>query len=148
MSQCFKLITTPIISALSFALLGRIILPIILEKHVANIMSEAAEEHGLLHWNQMGARRKRSTLSAVGLLSSCVQTAWRTRRGCVVSILSLDLAGAFPNVSYETLLYILKKKGFLKWLTDFIQSFLITCKTHIKFIKHKSNWIQIETGIP
>jgi len=44
----------------------------VLEKHVANIMLEAAEEHGLLPWNQMGVRRKRLTLSAVGLLSSCV----------------------------------------------------------------------------
>ena len=92
----------------------------VLEKYIANIMSKAAEEQGLLPWNQMGARRKRSTLSAVGLLSSCVQTAWRARRGCVVLILSLDLAGVFPNVSHERLLYILKRKGFLKWLIDFV----------------------------
>jgi len=44
----------------------------VLEKHVANIISEAAEEHRLLPWNQMGARRKQSTLLAVELLSSCV----------------------------------------------------------------------------
>ena len=44
----------------------------VLEKHVANVMSKAAEEHRLLPWNQMGVRRKRFTLSAVGLLSSCV----------------------------------------------------------------------------
>jgi len=86
----------------------------VLEKHVANIISKAAEEHRLLPWNQMGARRKRSTLSAVGLLSSCVQTAWQTCRGCVVLMLSLDLAGAFNNVSYKRLLHILKRKGFLK----------------------------------
>jgi len=44
----------------------------VLEKHVANIILEAAEEYRLLPWNQIGARRKRLTLSAVGLLSSCV----------------------------------------------------------------------------
>jgi len=30
----------------------------VLEKHIANIISEAAEEYRLLLWNQMGARRK------------------------------------------------------------------------------------------
>jgi len=30
----------------------------VLEKHIANIILEAAEEHRLLPWNQMGARRK------------------------------------------------------------------------------------------
>ena len=44
----------------------------VLEKHVANIMSKAAEEHMLLPWNQMGVRRKRSMLLAVGLLSSYI----------------------------------------------------------------------------
>ena len=56
-------------------------------------------------------------------------------------MLSLDLAGAFPNVSHERLLYILKRKGFLKWLIDFIQSFLTARRTYIKFIGYKSNWI-------
>ena len=63
-------------------------------------------------------------------------------------MLSLDLAGAFPNVSHERLLYILKRKGFLKWLIDFIQSFLTARKTRIKFTGYESNWIQTETGIP
>jgi len=35
-------------------------------------------------------------------------------------MLSLDLVGVFNNVSYKRLLYILKKKGFLKWLIDFV----------------------------
>jgi len=30
----------------------------VLEKHIANIISKAAEEHRLLLWNQMGVRRK------------------------------------------------------------------------------------------
>ena len=92
----------------------------VLEKYIANIMSKAVKEHRLLPWNQMGARRKRSTLSAVGLLSSCVQTAWQMCRGYIVLMLSLDLAGVFPNISHKRLLYILKRKGFLKWLIDFI----------------------------
>ena len=30
----------------------------VLEKYIANIISKAAEEYGLLLWNQMGVRRK------------------------------------------------------------------------------------------
>jgi len=47
----------------------------VLEKYIANIILEAAEEYKLLPWNQMGVKRKQSTLLAVGLLSSYVQTA-------------------------------------------------------------------------
>jgi len=60
----------------------------------------------------MGVRRKRFTLSVVGLLSFYIQMAWQTRRRCVVLILSLNLAGVFNNISYNKLLYILKKNPF------------------------------------
>ena len=72
----------------------------------------------------MGARRKRSTLSAVGLVTTCVETAWAVRLGSVVSMLSLDLAGAFDNVSHERLLAILRRKGFPAWLVKSIACFL------------------------
>ncbi len=49
----------------------------------------------------MGARKQRSTLSALELLTTCVNTA---QSGCIVSMLSLDLGGAFDNVSHERLL--------------------------------------------
>ena len=104
-------------------------------------MTEAAESHDLLPWNQMGVRKKRSTLSAVDLLSSCVETAWKTRRGCVVSMLSLYLAGAFDNVSHERLLHILHRKGFPEWLVGFIRSFLMERHTKIRFMGHESKWI-------
>jgi Reverse transcriptase (RNA-dependent DNA polymerase) len=79
----------------------------VVEKVLANRLSDAVEKHALLSWAQMGARKERSTLSAIGLLTSCVQTAWRAKPGCVVSMLSLDLAGAFDNVPPERLTEIL-----------------------------------------
>ena len=59
----------------------------------------------------MGARKDRSTLSAIGLLTTCVQTAWKAKSGCSVSMLSLDLAGAFDMVSHSRLLDVLTRKG-------------------------------------
>ena len=55
----------------------------------------------------MGARKDRSTLSAIGLVTTYVEIAWAAKPGSVISILSLDLAGTFDNVSYERLLVIL-----------------------------------------
>jgi hypothetical protein len=46
----------------------------ILEKAVANRLSRAVEEHTLLLWNQMSARKERLTLSAIKLITLCVQT--------------------------------------------------------------------------
>ena len=60
-----------------------------------------------------GRKEREVTLSAIGLVTTCVETAWAAKPGSVVSMLSLDLAGAFDNVSHERLLAILRKKGFL-----------------------------------
>jgi hypothetical protein len=107
-----------------------------------------AEEYQILSWNQMGARKQRSTLTAISLLNSCVQTAWKARPGCIVSMLSLDLAGAFDNVSHERLLWVLRQKGIPTWAVRFIASFLQDRHTRIAYPGYKSEWIQTQTGIP
>src|SRR5213078_231381 len=94
----------------------------VVERIVATQLADAAEEHNLLPWNQMGGRRKRSTLSALDLLTSCVQTAWSSRKGCVISMLSLDISGAYDHVSTERLLWILKKKGLLEWIIKYVKN--------------------------
>lgn len=120
----------------------------VVEKLLANRLTEAAEAYNLLPWNQMGARKQRSTLSAISMLTASVQTAWQARPGCVVSMLSLDLGGAFDNVSHERLLGILRKKALPEWLVKIIHSFLIDRRTRIAFPGHQSDWISTKTGIP
>ena len=61
----------------------------------------------------MSARKNRSTLLAIGLVTTCVEIAWAAKPGSVVSMLSLDLVGAFDNVLHKRLLVILRKKGLL-----------------------------------
>lgn len=120
----------------------------VVEKILANRLSTAAEAQGLLPWNQMGGRKHRSTESALELLTSCVQTAWKARPGCVVSMLSLDLAGAFDNVNQEVLLRILRRKGIPEWTIAMVASFLHGRRTRIAYANHTGEWMDVDGGIP
>ena len=113
----------------------------VVERIVATRLADAAEEHNLLPWNQMGGRRKRSTLSALDLLTSCVQTAWSSRKGCVVSMLSLDISGAYDHVSTERLLWILKKKGLPEWIIKYVKNFMQGRRTRVAFNGYESEWV-------
>ena len=63
-------------------------------------------------------------------------------------MLSLDLAGAFDNVSHEHLLWILERKGLPEWLIQVIASFLTGRRTQIVYTGYESEWIYTQTGIP
>ena len=111
-------------------------------------ITSAFEEHGLLPSTQMGARSGRSTLTALSLLTSTVHSVWQKDPGHIVSMLSLDLSGAFDKVSHERLLWRLRGKGSPAWLCKVIQSFLTGRQTQISFDGYKSNLIPVHTGIP
>jgi len=109
------------------------------EKIVAEILTDIAEKHNLILWNQMGARKRRSTLSAIELLIGCIQIAWKTKKFKVVTLLSLDLAGAFDNVSHTRLLHILFKKNVPRWIIRYVENFLKDRRTKIVFPGHTSD---------
>lgn len=96
----------------------------LLQKMVANRISKAAEEHNLLPSEQMGARPNRSTISAVELLSDQIHTIWGNDKKRVASLLSLDISGAFDNVSHQRLLHNLRQKRIPMWIIEFVKSFL------------------------
>ena len=119
----------------------------VIEKLIAERIMREAEERGLVPWNQMGARKHRSTLSALELPTGSIQTAWKAKNA-VVSVLGLDLAGAFDNVSHERLMWVLRRKGYPEWVVAMVQSFLTARKTKLAFADYESEWIRTETGIP
>ncbi|KAI1003707.1 hypothetical protein K3495_g4497 [Podosphaera aphanis] len=82
----------------------------LLEKLVANRICKAAEEFNLLPEEQMGARPKRSMISAIELLTKQIHTIWGKDKKQVASLLSLDISGAFDNVSHERLVHNLREK--------------------------------------
>jgi hypothetical protein len=86
-------------------------------------------------------------MSAIGLLTSCVQTAWRAKPGSVVSMLSLNLAGAFDNVPHDKLLEILRRKKLPEWIIRIIASFMRGRRTRIAYTGFESDWIETEAEI-
>jgi hypothetical protein len=134
--------------------------PIALENTIAKVfeaglaiaITEDAENRGLLPPSQFGARKGRSTLTALELLDSTIRAAWRGQgrqgRKRVVSMLSLDIAAAFPNTSHPRLLYILQQNGYPNWLVGAVSHFLSGRTTSLHFCGYQSTPISVPTGLP
>ncbi|KHJ32371.1 hypothetical protein EV44_g3660 [Erysiphe necator] len=119
-----------------------------MEKVITNKLSTAAEKYSLLPEEQMGARTKRSTTTAVELLTEQIHTIWGGKKKQVASAISLDISGAFDNVSHARLFHNLKVKGIPIWITNFIKSFLEDRTTTIALGSFKGDQIPTNTGIP
>ena len=72
---------------------------------MADRISQATEAYKLLPDIQMGARRNRSAVAALDLLTEQIHTVWAQDPGLVASVLSLDISGAYDHVSHRRLLY-------------------------------------------
>ena len=70
-------------------------------------------------------------------------------QGCdkVATLLSLDISGAFPNVSHDCLLHNLRKKGVPTPLVQWTTSFLTERKTSLVLGQWQSEMYRVTTGI-
>lgn len=71
----------------------------------------------------MGARRGKSTETALELPTEQVYTAWRQGNDKVATLLSMDVAEAFDTVSHPRLIHNLRKRKNPEWITSWINSF-------------------------
>ena len=78
----------------------------------------------MLPESQMGARPGQSTQTALKLLTQQVHTVWRSNPGLVVSLLSLDISGAYDRVSHERMIHNMKARAVLAWIVQFSKLFL------------------------
>jgi hypothetical protein len=121
----------------------------ILELVMARKLSQLAEENNLLPQSQMGARKGRSMETALQLLTEQVHEIWNlpgAKR--VATLLSMDISGAFPNVSHRRLIHNLRKRKIPTAYTNWVGSFLKERKTTIKLFEGESQEFTAETGIP
>jgi exonuclease III len=120
----------------------------LLERIVAERLSIAADQHQLLPNTQMGARKNRSTITALHLLTEQIHTIWKMDPKAIVTMLSLDMTGAYDRVSHERLIHNLRQKKIPEWVTRYINSFLSERTTCLSFAGYTSKPITTRTGIP
>jgi len=93
----------------------------VLTSIVSKNLTMATEQNQLLPETHFRGRPCRSMTDAVHLLIHQIKEAWR--KGKVVSILFLDIKGAFPNAVMDWLLHNMKNRQvpgqivkFIRWL--------------------------------
>jgi len=119
----------------------------VIEALTANRISTAAEEHHLLPDTQMGARKGRSTETALELLVQQVRTVWRSKKH-VATLLSLDILGAFDTVNPIRLLDTLRKKKLPAWIVLWVQAFMKDRSTSLVIQGYKTPTFSIDAGVP
>ena len=117
----------------------------VLTSIMAENLSQIVEQHHLLPRNHFGGRPGRSTVDAVHYVVSKISEAWRENK--VVSVLFLDVEGAFPNAVTSRLIHNLKKRRIPTAIVNFVQQLLTNRKTRLKFDDHTSEPIDITNGI-
>ena len=122
-----------------------------LEAVMARRIRYIAEKYCLLPVAQHGCRQQHNTLTALELLTEQVHTVWSQgtpARPKVASLLSLDMSGAFPNVSHDQLLHNLRRKGIPTALIQWTASFLADRQTTLVLGRRQSPPYRVSTGIP
>jgi len=107
-----------------------------LEAIVATRLSYAAETYGLLPPSHFGGRKGQSTETAIHAFLEVTYAAWE--RGETVSMLLMDVAQAYPNVSHLRLVHNLRRRKisaiYTKWILSFLQhrSTTLTVSTYTR----------------
>ena len=117
----------------------------VLTSVVAENLSQLVEQHRLLPRTHFEGRPGRSTVDAVHYLVHKIRSAWRTNK--VVSVLFLDVEGAFPNAVTARLIHNLKMRRIPVTIVNFVELLLANRKTRLKFDDFISGIIDIANGI-
>lgn len=83
-------------------------------------------------------------MDAIHLLTHKIKAAWR--KGQVVSVLLLDIEGAFPNAVPECLLHNMKKRCIPDAYIQFTKCQLEDRKTKLSFDDFTSEWLAIDNS--
>jgi len=78
----------------------------VVEKVVAELLSDEAERRGLLSDRQFGSRRGRSAIDAAAIIVDRAHAAWKG--GHVAGVLLMDIKAAFPSMAKGRLVNLMK----------------------------------------
>ncbi|KAJ5413841.1 hypothetical protein N7509_000468 [Penicillium cosmopolitanum] len=117
----------------------------LLESIIATRISDAVELHQLLPGTHLGGRNGISIDHVIQLIIDRVRRAWG--RGRQSSMVLLDVAGAYDNVSHQRLLSNMRRLG-LGFFVPWVEAFLTNRSTRIKLPGFLSEPFPTPTGIP
>ncbi|OJA13662.1 hypothetical protein AZE42_13373 [Rhizopogon vesiculosus] len=80
-----------------------------------------------------------------GRPETTIKDAWRSHK--VVSVLFLDIEGAFPNAVTNRLIHNMRMRRIPTSIIDFTERLLTNRKTQLRFDGFTSDWIPIDNGI-
>ena len=119
-----------------------------LAKFLSSCVAETLVHHSmrlrLLPDTHFGGLPGRSSMDSLHLVVKFIKDAWR--RNEVVSVLFLDIKGAFPSVSVRQLVHNLRMKGVPREYTDWIQHKLTGHCTTIAFDNYTSDPLRVSDG--
>ena len=118
----------------------------VVEKVVAEHLSQYCEAYSKLHQGQMGARKEQSAIDAVAILVHSVQEKWSEKK--LAGALFMDVKGAFDHVSRSQLLKRMIDLGIDGDLVAWTKSFLTDRKIQLVIDGYDNKEREIETGIP
>ena len=95
----------------------------LIEKMIANRFQFDMIGLDLVHSNQFGGVRQRSTKDAGVYLTHLIRAGWA--KGQKTSMLAFDIAQFFPSLNHKFLLAVLQKMGFLPLVVKFFTSYLV-----------------------
>jgi ribonuclease HI len=106
------------------------------------VMCEKAD---ILPRNHFGRRAGRSTTDAVLHLVKIVKDEWR--KGKVVSLLSLDVKGAFPSTAIDRLIHNMRGRGIPKEITEWMERRLANRRTTLTFDDFETEPFNVDSGL-
>jgi hypothetical protein len=77
----------------------------VIEKVVAELLSDKAERRALLSDGQFGSRKKRSAIDAAAIMVDRAHAAWKEDN--ITGVLLMDIKAAFPSVARGRLIHAL-----------------------------------------
>ena len=118
----------------------------VLEKVIAEQLSQLSENFLKLHPGQMGARKERCAIDAVASLVYEVQQRWSKKE--LAAALFMDVKGAFDHVSKTQLVARMLELEIDGDLIRWTRSFLTDRKLQLVIDGHNNQEKEVETGIP
>lgn len=118
----------------------------VLEKVIAEQLSQLSENLLKLHQGQMGARKERCAIDAVVSLVYDVEQRWAEKK--LVAALFIDVKEAFDHVSKSQLVARMLELGIDGDLIWWTKSFLTNRKLQLVIDGHNNPEKDVETGIP